>query len=112
LLKKVPTSFQFLHNCYGSITPASFPHQKPNSILFQAAIEKMKRSGIAPHEICYVGNDLYNDVYGAQQNGMRAALFIGDGDTLNLSSEREEVKNVVPDIVVEHVAELLMRIKA
>ncbi len=83
---------------------------KPNTELFKAALSSLERFGIEASEILYVGNDLFNDVYGAGQCGLRTCLFTGDKDTLNLATEHEEVKDLAPDLTIESLPELLFKL--
>ncbi len=83
---------------------------KPNPELFLTAATALKREGVEPAEILYVGNDLLNDIYGASQAGFRTCLFCGDKDTLNLAADREEVKSMAPDLSIESLPELFMKL--
>lgn len=47
-------------------------YRKPDSRLFAMAAEQLE---VAPPEAIYVGNDMYRDIYGAQQAGMKT-LFV------------------------------------
>lgn len=85
---------------------------KPNPILFDVCLQFLKTKGIRADQTLYVGNDILNDVFGAQQAGMRACLFAGDRDTLNLSVDNESVKDTRPDLVVEQLPEIALKIGA
>lgn len=52
--------------------------RKPDPRLFHLALESM---GVEPWQSVYVGNDMYRDVYGAQQAGMRTVMFDSDQGT-------------------------------
>ncbi len=49
--------------------------RKPDKRLFHLALDGM---GTAAHETLYVGNDMYRDVFGARECGMRTVLFDSD----------------------------------
>ena len=54
------------------IVSGDYGFRKPDKRLFLAALEKMK---IAPEEAVYIGNDMYRDVYGAGECGMKTIFF-------------------------------------
>jgi len=63
--------------------------RKPDRRLFDLALAGM---GVAPEHALYVGNDMYRDVHGAQQAGMRAVLFAsGQGRTSHADTVPEHV---------------------
>lgn len=49
--------------------------RKPDRRLFELATNAM---GVSPEQTVYIGNDMYRDVYGAQQAGMRTVMFDSD----------------------------------
>jgi len=49
-----------------------YGYRKPDARLFENALHAM---GIRASEAVYVGNDIYRDVYGAQEAGMKTVLF-------------------------------------
>ncbi len=62
--------------------------RKPDRRLFQLALDEL---GVAAEHVVYVGNDLYRDIYGARDAGMRTVLFDADQDA-----------EVFPDCVPDH----------
>ena len=40
--------------------------------MFEMAIEKM---GLPPEEILFIGNDMYRDIYGAKNAGLKCVFF-------------------------------------
>lgn len=49
--------------------------RKPDRRLFHLALDSM---GVAPEDALYVGNDMYRDIFGARQAGMRTVMFDSD----------------------------------
>lgn len=47
---------------------ADFRYRKPDKRLFEMGLERL---GVDPNQAAYVGDDLYCDIFGAQQAGMR-----------------------------------------
>jgi len=50
-------------------------YRKPDRRLFQVALDGM---GVAAEHALYVGNDMYRDIYGAWEAGMRTVMFDSD----------------------------------
>jgi putative hydrolase of the HAD superfamily len=50
-------------------------YRKPDRRLFQAALDGM---GAAAEKTLYVGNDMYRDIYGAQEAGLTTVMFDSD----------------------------------
>lgn len=80
---------------------------KPDRLLFVPVIKSLKENyGIEPHQSVFVGNDMYNDIYPAQDLGMKTIFFAGDKRALRLREDKEEVKNVRPDAVITELLQL------
>jgi putative hydrolase of the HAD superfamily len=63
-------------------------YRKPDRRLFQFALDGM---GVAAENALYVGNDMYRDVFGAQEVGMKTVMFDSGQGT-----------NVYPDCVPDY----------
>jgi putative hydrolase of the HAD superfamily len=50
-------------------------YRKPDRRLFECALQEM---GIAAEHTLYVGNDMYRDIFGAREAGMRTVMFVSD----------------------------------
>jgi putative hydrolase of the HAD superfamily len=72
-------------------------YRKPDRRLFQEAIDGM---GLRADEVLYVGNDMYRDVYGAREAGMRTVMFASDQGT-------KHYQDCVPDHTITDHRELL-----
>ncbi|MGV8118478.1 MAG: HAD family hydrolase [Candidatus Xenobiia bacterium LiM19] len=78
------------------VVSGDFGYRKPDPRLYRTALENLE---LVPEHTVFVGNDMYHDVYGAQQVGMKAVLFMTEyGD-----KEREGVK---ADYVIRRFSEL------
>ncbi|MCC9645254.1 HAD family hydrolase [Rhodopirellula sp. JC740] len=75
---------------------------KPGPLLFDRATRHLGTLGIAPEQTLYVGNDMLNDVWAAQQFGLRTALFAGDGRSLRLRLDDPRCQKCLPDMVLTH----------
>lgn len=70
---------------------------KPSPRLYKELMLRLGRGGtIAPGEVLYIGNDIRNDIWPAQQVGMRTVLFAGDGRSLRLRADDPKCRDVRP----------------
>ncbi len=65
--------------------------------MFEYALEKM---GVSAAQTVYVGNDMFRDIYGARQVGMRTVMFDSDQGT-------KEYEDCAPDYRITDHRELL-----
>ena len=82
------------------IVSGDYGYRKPDPRLFQKALAALE---IQPEQALYLGNDLYHDIQGAQQVGMKAILVSYNG--ANISSE-----TVTPDYVIYSFSELIQAV--
>lgn len=74
---------------------------KPHARFFEICLEK---SGLAAHEVLFVGDSPEHDIDGAARMGMKTALIVNPGSEPPLQSGRARH---APDYVVEDLAALL-----
>jgi putative hydrolase of the HAD superfamily len=72
-------------------------YRKPDRRLFQFALDGM---GVAAENALYVGNDMYRDVFGAQEVGMKTVMF-DSGQGTNVHPD------CVPDYTITDFRDLL-----
>jgi len=84
---------------------------KPGTMMFDRLVTAMRRSGLKPDQAVYVGNDMLNDVYAANQAGLKTALFAGDARSLRLREDHPACADLSPDVVLTEWAQLLDCIK-
>ena len=58
--------FEFL------IVSGEYGYRKPDLRIYKKALNKMR---LKPEEIIFIGNDMYRDIYGAHQAGMKTVFF-------------------------------------
>ena len=75
--------------------------RKPDPRLFQAALDGI---GAAPQEVLFVGNDMYRDVFGAGQMGMKTVFFASNQGLRHM-------EGVEPDYIIYRFAELRQAIE-
>ena len=80
---------------------------KPSTALYERSAAYWKSQyGAKPSEVLYVGNDLLNDIWPAQQVGFKTALFAGDARSLRMREGDPRVNGVEPDLVVTQLNQL------
>jgi putative hydrolase of the HAD superfamily len=72
-------------------------YRKPDRRLFQLALDAM---GVAPGKALYVGNDMYRDIFGAREAGLKTVLFDSDQGT-------RFHRDCVPDYTITDFRDLL-----
>jgi putative hydrolase of the HAD superfamily len=74
-----------------------YGYRKPTITLFEQALKSL---GVAASEAIYIGNDMYRDVFGAQQAGMKAVFY-------PTQYGEKEYRNAEPDYIIYQFGELL-----
>jgi len=80
---------------------------KPSLALYQLALDGLAQvHGIRPEQVLYIGNDRRNDIWPAQQLGLKTALFAGDARSLRLRESNPALTDVTADRVVTELAQI------
>lgn len=79
---------------------------KPSVELFEKLNRGLANQGIQPHQTVYVGNDMLNDIWTADQAGLKTALFAGDERSLRLRKNDERCKDLIPDLILTKLSQL------
>jgi putative hydrolase of the HAD superfamily len=82
------------------IISSDYGFRKPNRKLFEAAVSAME---IEPKNLIFVGNDMYRDIFGASQLGIRTVFF-------KSNQGRQQMDGVRPDFIIYRFAELAQAI--
>ncbi len=80
---------------------------KPEPALFQKMVSGLDASGISPAQTLYVGNDMLNDIAGANRAGMQTALFAGDSRSYRPRTGNQRARDIRPDAVLLSLISLL-----
>jgi putative hydrolase of the HAD superfamily len=78
------------------IVSGDYGYRKPDPRLFQKALEALQAR---PEQAIFIGNDLYHDISGAQQVGMKA-IFVSNNQNDTFS------QTISPDYTISRFAEL------
>jgi putative hydrolase of the HAD superfamily len=70
--------------------------RKPDKRIFEAALNGLD---LPPKNVVFVGNDMYRDIYGAKQFGMKTVFF-------SSNQGRQTANGVEPDYIIYRFAEL------
>jgi putative hydrolase of the HAD superfamily len=83
------------------IVSGDFGYRKPDKRLFESALTAMK---MEPSEVLFVGNDMYNDILGAQTLGIKTVFF-------RSNQGQQEKGGVEPDYIIYNFPELLNAVR-
>jgi putative hydrolase of the HAD superfamily len=75
--------------------------RKPDQRLFAMTLEAMQ---LQPEEVLFVGNDMYRDVFGAQQFGLKTVFF-------KSNQGRQKYEGTEPDYIIYTFPELLNAVR-
>jgi putative hydrolase of the HAD superfamily len=84
------------------IISANYEFRKPDTRLFAKALDTMK---LVPAEVICVGNDMYRDIYGASQLGIKT-IFVDS------NQGAKSHKNVTPDYFAHRFKDILKGVEA
>ncbi len=79
------------------IISGDYGYRKPDPRLFLQALDGL---GIRPEEAIYVGNDMFRDMFGAKQLGIKTILF-------KSNQGEQSYKNIEPDYIAYNFREVL-----
>jgi putative hydrolase of the HAD superfamily len=82
-------------------------HAKPSTWPFQKAAAAIRALGLETPSALYVGNDMLNDIYPANQLGFQTALFAGDARSLRLRTEDSRCRNLSADLILTDLEQLI-----
>jgi putative hydrolase of the HAD superfamily len=80
---------------------------KPSPYLFQLAHTRLRRMGLQPRQVLFVGNDMRNDILPAHQVGFATALFAGDKRSLRLRSSDPQCRALSPNLLLTDLFQLM-----
>lgn len=79
---------------------------KPSLEIFEPILRQLKSRDIRPENAVYVGNDMLNDVYTAQECGLKTIFFAGDQRSLRLREQDSRVAGRSADVVIGDLSRL------
>jgi putative hydrolase of the HAD superfamily len=82
-------------------------HAKPSTTPFKKAAAAIGALGLTTSSALYVGNDMLNDIYPANQLGFQTALFAGDARSLRLRSDDPRCRDLSADLILTDLKQLI-----
>lgn len=79
---------------------------KPNPLAFNLARDYAATLDIHPDQILYIGNDLLNDTWAADQAKFKTMLFAADNTQLTLRDDDNRCQNFQPNALVTHANQI------
>lgn len=83
------------------IISGDFGYRKPDKRLFEKALAGMK---MKPENVLFIGNDMYQDVFGAKKLGMKTVFF-------KSNQGLQEKDGVEPDYIIYNFPELVNAVR-
>jgi len=78
------------------IISSDYGFRKPDRRLFEAVLDKLE---IVPENVLFVGNDMYRDIFGARQLGIKTVFFTSN-------QGRQQMNGISPDYIIYRFIEL------
>jgi len=78
------------------VVSGDYGYRKPDRRIFQTALDGL---GLKPENVLFVGNDMYRDVHGARQLGLKTVYF-------SSNQGRKTAAGAEPDYIIYQFAEL------
>jgi putative hydrolase of the HAD superfamily len=82
-------------------------YAKPSKKPFEKAAAAIRALGLKTISSLYVGNDMLNDIYPADQLGFQTALFAGDARSLRLRTDDARCRNLSADLILTDLEQLI-----
>jgi putative hydrolase of the HAD superfamily len=82
-------------------------YAKPSTKPFEKAAAAIRALGLKTTSALYVGNDMLNDIYPADQLGFQTALFAGDARSLRLRTDDARCRNLSADLILTDLEQLI-----
>lgn len=86
-------------------------HAKPSTLPFEKAASAITALGLKTSSALYVGNDMLNDIYPADQLGFQTALFAGDARSLRMRPEDPRCRGLSADLILTDLKQLIDHIE-
>jgi FMN phosphatase YigB (HAD superfamily) len=86
--------------------------RKPSRSLFRTCLSRFEKLDIGPAEILLISSHLQEDLVPAAEQGMRTALFVGDGLSLEAATEEADEPDLKPDCTLTDFIQLSNVIRA
>ncbi len=79
---------------------------KPDTSVYEVLIDPLKKRGLKPENVLYVGNDMLKDIYAASQVGFKTCFYAGDMRAYRLREDHPEASKANPDYTITELNQL------
>ena len=79
---------------------------KPDTAVYEELVEPLRKRGLSPKDVLYVGNDMLKDIYAASQVGFKTCFYAGDMRAYRLRKDHPEASRVRPDFIITELKQL------
>jgi len=80
---------------------------KPDVAIYKELESPLKKRGIKPQEVLYIGNDMLKDIYTAAQLSFKTCFFAGDMRAYRLRKDHPKASTAKPDYTITELKQLL-----
>ncbi|MCF7957810.1 MAG: HAD family hydrolase, partial [Phycisphaerae bacterium] len=82
-------------------------YSKPNPGAFIKIKEILQKQSIEPSQAVFIGNDMLNDIWTAQQAGFKTILYAGDAHQTALRPNEPRCQNLKPNAIVHSMDQII-----
>lgn len=79
---------------------------KPDTAVYEALVEPLKKRNLVPQEVLFVGNDMLKDIYAASKVGFKTCFYAGDKRAYRLREDHPEASKIKPDFIITELKQL------
>ncbi|MGQ8338545.1 HAD family hydrolase [Sunxiuqinia sp. A32] len=79
---------------------------KPDPIVYKVLTDPLKKRGLKPDDVLYVGNDMIKDIWAAKQVGFKTCFYAGDMRAYRLRKDHPEASKIKPDHTITSLKQL------
>ncbi len=79
---------------------------KPDTAVYEELVEPLRKRGLSPKDVLYVGNDMLKDIYAASQVGFKTCFYAGDMRAYRLREDHPEASRIKPDFTITELKQL------
>ena len=80
---------------------------KPDTAVYEALLEPLKKRGLKPEQVLFVGNDMLKDIYASSRVGFKTCFYAGDQRAYRIREDHPEASKIKPDFVITELKQLL-----
>lgn len=104
LIGKSTDEFGFDHD----LQKWSYVHgvKKPSLNFYQTFVQELPNKKLNPHEVLYIGNDLFKDIIPASKLEMKTGLYVGDRRSIRHDMKDLSKTKYKPDLIINDLHQI------